>query len=267
MNEVKNNAPRAPRERSPSFPNISLKVAIERLVAFEAFHKRTPVAPDRVGPAWDMKPGTSLTHQLLAALKAYGLIESQKGQGGVEVVISNEGRNYLRAQQEEVRRDIVRRAALLPKQIQIYWERWGKERPNDAACLDELVIKASFSPEGADRFLRIYDETIRYAGLLDSDKIAEQSEVQDDLSDEAEEELRGSLMSPHVESARGGAPLSPPSIITAPPIGKPRIVMNGGHLDIHALVDLEGLKQLQSVLKKYEEILEMMAPSKGEAAN
>jgi hypothetical protein len=43
--------------------------------------------------------------------------------------------------------------------------------------------------------------------------------------------------------------------------------MNGDHLDIHASVDLDGLKQLQTMLKKYKEILEMMSPSKGEAAN
>ena len=43
--------------------------------------------------------------------------------------------------------------------------------------------------------------------------------------------------------------------------------MNGGHLDIQASVDLVGLKQLQTMLQKYAEILEMMTPKKDEAAN
>jgi hypothetical protein len=43
--------------------------------------------------------------------------------------------------------------------------------------------------------------------------------------------------------------------------------MNGDHLDIQASVDLEGLKQLQTMLQKYAEILEMMVPEKDEAAN
>jgi hypothetical protein len=38
-------------------------------------------------------------------------------------------------------------------------------------------------------------------------------------------------------------------------------------LDIQASVDLEGLKQIQTVLQKYAEILEMMVPEKDEAAN
>jgi len=51
------------------------------------------------------------------------------------------------------------------------------------------------------------------------------------------------------------------------PIGKPRIVMNGDHLEIQASVDLDGLEQLQTMLQKYTEILEMMAPKKDGAAN
>ena len=42
--------------------------------------------------------------------------------------------------------------------------------------------------------------------------------------------------------------------------------MNGGHLDIQASVDLVGLKQLQTMLQKYAEILEMMTPKKAEQA-
>ena len=43
--------------------------------------------------------------------------------------------------------------------------------------------------------------------------------------------------------------------------------MNGGRLDIQASVDLEGLKQLQTMPQKYAEILEMITPEKDEAAN
>jgi hypothetical protein len=49
-------------------------------------------------------------------------------------------------------------------------------------------------------------------------------------------------------SPGGGAPL--------------RVVMNGDRLDIQASVDLEGLKKLQTMLQKYQSILEMMQPDK-----
>ncbi len=71
--------------------------------------------------------------------------------------------------------------------------------------------------------------------------------------------IRTAMKTEHVRA--DAPPIAPPAI------GKPRIVMNGDHLDIHASVDLAGLKQLQEMLKKYEEILLVMEPKKDEAAN
>lgn len=159
------------RDRSPSFPFIPLKTAIERLVAFEDHHKRSPVSPDRVGPAWGMKPNTSQAAQTLAALKAYGLLETQRGEGGRAIVVSDDGRTYLRAQQDSIKEEVLRRAALRPKQIEAYWRDWKDDRPADAACLDALVLRGGFSPDGAEKFLSVYDATIAYAGLSDDDKI------------------------------------------------------------------------------------------------
>jgi hypothetical protein len=159
------------RDRSPSFPFIPLKTAIERLVAFEEFHKRAPVPPDRIGPAWGMKNNTSQAQQTLAALKAYGLLETRRGDVGRIVALSDDGRTYLRAQQDNIKDGVLRRAALRPKQIETYWRDWGDDRPADAACLDILVLKGGFSQDGAEKFLRVYDATIAFAGLADSDKM------------------------------------------------------------------------------------------------
>ena len=49
------------------------------------------------------------------------------------IVLSEDGRKYLRAQQEELKREIVKAAALRPKQIGKYWTDWGMDRPADAA--------------------------------------------------------------------------------------------------------------------------------------
>lgn len=159
------------RDRSPSFPFIPLKTAVERLTAFEEHHKRSPVPSDRVGPAWGMKPKTSQAAQTLAALKAYGLLETHRGDGGRAIVVSDDGRTYLRAQQDSIKQEVLRRSALRPKQIETYWRDWKDDRPADAACLDALVLRGGFSQDGAEKFLRVYDATIDYAGLSGSDKI------------------------------------------------------------------------------------------------
>lgn len=165
------------RDRSPSFPFIPLKTAIERLVAFEEHHKRAPVPPDRIGPAWGMKTNTSQAQQTLAALKAYGLLETRRGNSGRVVVVSDDARTYLRAQQDSIKQDVLRQAALRPKQIEAYWRDWGDDRPADAACLDTLVLKGGFSQDGAEKFLRVYDATIAYAKLANSDKVPSADDV------------------------------------------------------------------------------------------
>jgi hypothetical protein len=175
------------RDRSPSFPFIPLKVAIERLTAFEEHHKRAPVPPDRVGSAWGMKPNTSQAAQTLAALRAFGLLETQRGEGGRVVVVSDDGRTYLRAQQDSIKQEVLRRAALRPTQMAKYWRDWGADRPADAACLDALGLQGGFSRDVADKFLRVYDATIAYAGLRDHDKVPENEQKAEEDSSDADE--------------------------------------------------------------------------------
>ncbi len=166
-------APRGKRDRSPSFPFIPLKTAIERLEAMEKHFGRHPTPTDHVGSAWGMKGQSSQADQTLAALRSYGLVEYE-GIGAKRVVtISEDARKYLRAQQELIKEAIRKAAALRPRVIRKFWATWGADRPVDAVALDILVLQNAFSDNGAKAFLRVYDETVSYAGLGDSDKVVE----------------------------------------------------------------------------------------------
>ncbi len=154
----------AARDRSPAYPIIPLKDALQRLAEFEAHFKRSGARPEKVGDAWNIK-ARAYADRIAAALRYYGLLDYQ-GQGGVRsIVVSDEGRKYLRAQQEETKRELIHDAALRPKQIAKFWNDWGEDRPANAACLDELVLKNGFSVGGARDFLKVYDETISFADL------------------------------------------------------------------------------------------------------
>src|SRR5260370_31765859 len=86
------------RDRSPSFPFISLKMAIDRLVAFEAYFKRHPGPLDKAGLAWEMKPKSSQAFSTLAALKSFGLIDYQAAGSGRVAALTADGRTYLRTE-------------------------------------------------------------------------------------------------------------------------------------------------------------------------
>lgn len=156
------------RDRSPSYPAMSLKVSIDRMVAFDKYFGRHSAPVDKAALAWGMKAKSSQAFSTLAALKSFGLI----GYGdGRTAALSTDGRNYLRAQQDSVKQEILGRCALKPKAISTYWAKWGADRPPDPICLDELVLKGDFNQNAAPAFLKVYDDTIAYAGLANSDKI------------------------------------------------------------------------------------------------
>ena len=172
------------RDRSPSFPFIPLKTAIERLIAFETYFKRHPGPLDKAGLAWDMKPKSSQSFSTLAALKSFGLVGYQGAGTGRVAVIAEDGRTYLRAQQESIKQEVLKRCALRPKNIAKYWSKWGADRPPNPVCLDELIIDGAFSDSGAEAFLNVYDATIAYAGLTESDNAGTTDEHSDENGEE-----------------------------------------------------------------------------------
>ena len=173
---------KAKRDRSPSYPSIPLGTAVERLAALDEYFKRHPAPVSMVGTAWGIKPASSQAGQTVAALKSFGLVDYQGSGADLKAVVSDDGRTYLKAQQDDIKRKILRQCALKPKAIAKYFSEWGAVRPPDEVCLDELVLKAKFSQPGAKIFLKIYDSTIAYAGLSDSDKIINENGVDDSVT-------------------------------------------------------------------------------------
>lgn len=176
------------KDRSPGFPFIPLQTAVERLAAFEQTFGRHDTPANKVGRAWKMKDGSSQAFQTLAALKSYGLMDYRGSGPGRAMFITEDGRMYLRAQQDSVKRDVLRRAALKPKLIEKFWHMWGSDRPIDDVCLDDLHFKYGFTQSAAETFLRVYDATISYAGLSESDSFDDVGEDQfeSDLQPEIE---------------------------------------------------------------------------------
>jgi hypothetical protein len=164
--------PEAPKDRSPSFPFVALKPAVERLEAFEKHFGRRPAPAGTAGMAWGMKERSSQADQTLAALRSFGLIEYE-GMGPARTVsLTVQGRICLRSQQEADKQRILKQCALRPRIIREFWAMWGADRPPDDAALEVLLTrKNAFSDAGAVNFLKVYDETIAFARLSSSDKI------------------------------------------------------------------------------------------------
>ena len=177
---VKSDENSARRGRSPSFPFIPLEAAVSRLKGLEAKFGRHPIPVRKAGLAWKMKEGSSQTFQTLAALKSFGFLKYEGSKDDRKALLTDDARTYLLAQQEHIKKDIIRKAALKPKEIAKYWAEWKTDPPPDEVRLDELGLKANYTKEGAKAFLKVYDDTIAYAGLSISDNIEADGEGEED---------------------------------------------------------------------------------------
>ena len=177
-------APKAPKERSPSFPFIPLAAAIQRMEQFEGYFGRHPAKAVQTGLAWGMKGFSSQAQQTLAALKSFGFVDYE-GSGDARIAkLTDLARTYLRAQQDSVKAAALKKAALQPKAIASFFSVWGADRPPDPVCLDTLILEHRYNDQAARLFLKVYDETIGYAGLADSDKIGAGSQTANDAEDD-----------------------------------------------------------------------------------
>jgi hypothetical protein len=159
-----------PRDRSPAFPFISLAVAIDRLTEFNIKFTRHSVLTTSIGSIWGMKDGGSQASQTLAALKYFGLVNYYGSGINRKVSISEDGQTYFKAQQDEIKKNLLKKFALNSKEISKFWELWGADRPPDNVCKDVLVLENGYNKTYAPRFLDVYDETIKFAGLSVTDK-------------------------------------------------------------------------------------------------
>jgi hypothetical protein len=169
------------RDRSPPFPFISLEKAIERAKQFEAQYKKSAGRISNVLTLWDFGLKSSGGSQTVAALKAFGLVETEGSAGDRKIKLTDLAQRILKDERPGKRDEGIKEAALKPKSLAEHWDIWGTDRPPDAECLSELTLERGYTEDAAVRFLRVYDDTVKYAKLGASDKI---------IDDEASEQPR-----------------------------------------------------------------------------
>jgi hypothetical protein len=158
------------RDRSPSFPFISLEDAIARATTFEAAHRRFAARIPVVADLWKLSAKSSTMLQTIAAMKAYGLMKDGGAGGERKIEVTDLVIRILKDGRPGNREAALKEAALKPRLIAEHFKVWGTSRPPDTTCLSDLHIDEGFTEEAAARFLRVYDATISFAGLTDGDK-------------------------------------------------------------------------------------------------
>lgn len=162
---------RARRDRSPSFPFIPLDKAVERARIFSVNHRRSPARLAVVGPTWGYAAKSSGLLQTVAALKAFGLLEDISGGEDRKVQLTDLAWRLLLDARPGAKEQAIREAAMRPKLIAEYMMEWVPVRPSDEHCISELQFDRGFNEAAAKIFLRVFDETVAFANLRESDNV------------------------------------------------------------------------------------------------
>ena len=153
------------KERSPSFPFISLSKAIERARAVHEKYRKEPARVTVVGSAWGLGAKSSGLLQTVAALKQYGLMEDSGSREDRKVTLTPLALRILVDSRPGQREAAIREAGLRPRLFAEYAPRWAGHRPPDDHCISELSLDRGFSTDSAKVFLRVFDDTVRFADL------------------------------------------------------------------------------------------------------
>jgi hypothetical protein len=175
--------PKKQRNRSPNYPVVSLKAALEYLEQLRKFANGTyyvPLSP-AIEDAWQMKAGSSYGKQVAAALKAFGLVEDKGSGDSRSIRVSEAGAKILGSHSD--RPKLLREAAIRPSVHKELWTHFNGDFPPDVTLRQYLLFDREgnkFSEGAVDDFLKEFRDTLEFAKLGKSDTMAGDSEAEGD---------------------------------------------------------------------------------------
>jgi len=156
------------KHRSPNYPVIGLRKAVERAGELSEKYKRSTVPIHLVQELWGYKAHSGAGNQCVAALKAFGLIEVDGDAKNRRIRLSDAANRILGGSAD--RADLIKKAVLGPA---LYAELWDKYKDNEFPdrTLVEHYLKwdrreGTFNPDAIAPFMANFLDSLRYAKLL-----------------------------------------------------------------------------------------------------
>lgn len=150
-------------DRSPRYPSIPLRRAIERAREFYRAEGKHAAQSEVAVTHWGYTAKSSGGKLTLAALRAYGLLENVGG--GVK--LSDRALRIILDEREPSpeRVALIREAALSPAIHRKLWDKYKADLPSPASLRHALLMEFEFADNAVNDFVREYKETLAFAGL------------------------------------------------------------------------------------------------------
>lgn len=162
------------RGRSPSYPGIDLKEALERSHALYKAEGKHAAPVETILAHWGYKPNSGPGLVAIAALKKFGLLIDEGSGRNRKARLSDDATRFALDTRPEstLRHKALGVAALTPTVHRELWKAYGASLPSDANLRYELVTERGFTEAGADEFIPQYKRTLAFANLLDDGKLS-----------------------------------------------------------------------------------------------
>lgn len=177
------------RVRSPGYPGLNLKVAIEKAHDFYKAEGRNTAAQAISVEHWGYSKKSGSGLKAVAALKSFGLIEVEGSGAGRRIKLSELALRIILDDREASpdRAKAIATAALKPKIHKKLWDLWGADMPSHGSIRHHLIFEEKFNEKFVNDFIKEYKSTIEYSKLADqADDEAEDEEKDDENTFESE---------------------------------------------------------------------------------
>src|SRR6267154_3425014 len=138
---VQEQKPTRSRTRSPGYPAISLKAALDMARVIWAHEKRNPAPVTVLAANFQTNPKSSQFLMSLSALKKYGLFEEAQGGKESSFKLTDTALYIILNDQEDApqRVTLLKLCALFPKIHAHLWKQFNGELPSDANLSRYLI--------------------------------------------------------------------------------------------------------------------------------
>lgn len=185
-----NNEGGSKRVRSPGYPAINLKAAIEKAHDFYKAESRNSAALAITVEHWGYSKKSGSGLKAVAALKSFGLIEVEGTADKRRIKLSELALRIILDDRDDSpdRAKAITTAALKPKIHKKLWKLWGTDMPSHGSIRHHLIFEEKFNEKFVNDFIKEYKATIDYARLSEQSDIELEEHEGEVIIEEQEEE-------------------------------------------------------------------------------
>jgi hypothetical protein len=179
------------RVRSPGYPALNLKLAIEKAHDFYKAEGRNSAALPITVEHWGYSKKSGSGLKAVAALKSFGLIEIDGSGDGRRIKLSELALRIILDDREDSpdRAKAIATAALKPKIHKKLWDLWGAEMPSHGNIRHHLIFEEKFNENFVNDFIKEYKATIEYSKLAENADFVSEEEHDEENYDEGHEDI------------------------------------------------------------------------------